>query len=246
MTGLSFERHTDGVIDVVVDRAPDNLMTVEMCAEFADYVAHPPPDIHILRLRARGEVFCLGRERTGAEPAELVAETQTLSDLHWAIRSSSLVSIAEVSGDAAGFGVGLVAACDVAVSIADAHFHFPEVGINLAPALVLAWLPRIVGEREAFWLTASGERITGRRAQQLGLVNDVVNNRDELAKTVADRVSILRAHNPRVHAEIKSMLRAFASLDEERALEHSIHRLVVGALRRKDAPAPSRSDQTDT
>ena len=37
------------------------------------------------------------------------------------------------------------------------RFYFPEVGIGLAPALVLAWLPRLIGERQAFWLTATGE-----------------------------------------------------------------------------------------
>ena len=92
-----------------------------------------------------------------------------------ALRTSPLVTIAEVHGDAAGFGVGLIAACDVAVAVSDAHFWFPEVGIDLAPALVLAWLPRVVGERQAFWLTATGERVAAARAQELGLVNEVVS-----------------------------------------------------------------------
>jgi methylglutaconyl-CoA hydratase len=229
---LRVEPRSDGVLDVVIDRPPDNLLTVDLCAELTELLQHPPAGAHVVVLRAAGEVFCLGRERAGATPADLAFETRVLVALHQALRSSPLVTIAEVHGDAAGFGVGLIAACDVAIAVSDAHFWFPEVGINLAPALVLAWLPRVVGEREAFWLTATGERITASGAREMGLVNEIVSGADGLAKEVAERVAALRARNPRIHSEIKDLLRAFRSLDEDQALELSVDRLVVGALRR--------------
>ena len=237
MAELDVKAVSDGVLEVVVDRPPHNLLTVEMCAELTELLRKPPAGAHILRLRTAGEVFCLGRERAGATPAALVSETRTLVELHKALRTSELVTVAEIRGDAAGFGVGVIAACDVAIAVADAHFSFPEVGINLAPALVLAWLPRVVGERNAFWLTATGERITANHAQEIGLLNEVVSGIDALAKEVAERVAALRARNPRIHSEIKDLLRAFRSLDEDQALEHSIDRLVVGALRRGEPVA---------
>jgi methylglutaconyl-CoA hydratase len=229
---LVFSDPADGVIDVVIDRAPDNLLTVGLCAELTELLLRPPPGTHVVRLRAHGEVFCLGRERAGNTPAELRAETTTLVALHRALRDTQLVTVAEVHGDAAGFGVGLIAACDVAVAVSAASLWFPEVGIDLAPALVLAWLPRIVGERQAFWLTATGEPISATRALELGLLTGVVSSRAALAKDVQARVDTLRTRNPRIHGEIKDMLRAFRSLDEDQALELSIDRLVVGALRR--------------
>lgn len=195
---------------------------------------NPPADAHILRLRAVGEMFCGGRDRAGTDPADLVAETQILAGLHRALRESRLVSIAEVHADAAGFGVGLIAACDVSIAVRGTAFWFPEVGINLAPALVLAWLPRMVGDRDAFWLTATGERISADRAERLGLINEVVDGADALTDAVTGRINTLRAHNPRIHAEIKSMIRTFNALDENQALETSIHRLAVGALRRHE------------
>ena len=190
-------------------------------------------------MRAAGEVFCLGRERAGSTPGDLRSETQTLVRLHRALRTTPLVTIAEVHGDAAGFGVGLLAACDVAVAVSGASMWFPEVGIDLAPALVLAWLPRTVGERQAFWLTATGERISAARAMELGLLNEVVGSPEALAKDVQARVDALRSRNPRVHTEIKDMLRACGPLDEDQALELSVDRLVVGALRRGESAATS-------
>ena len=237
MTDLTISECRDGVVDVVIDRSPDNLMSVEMCSKLTTLATDPPADAHILRLRAVGEIFCGGRDRAGTDPADLVAETRILAGLHRALRESRLVSIAEVHADAAGFGVGLIAACDVSIAVRDAAFWFPEIGINLAPALVLAWLPRMVGERDAFWLTATGERISAERAERLGLINEVVAGEDALTEAVTRRISTLRAHNPRIHAEIKSMIRTFNALDENQALETSIHRLTVGALRRHEGTA---------
>src|ERR1700710_1004749 len=157
MGELVFSSPATGVLEVVIDRPPDNLLTVGLCAELTELLLSPPPGAHVLRLRAAGEVFCLGRERAGSTPGELRAESRTLAGLHRALRDTPLVTIAEVHGDAAGFGVGVLAACDVAVAFSGASLWFPEVGIDLAPALVLAWLPRIVGERQAVWLSAPRE-----------------------------------------------------------------------------------------
>lgn len=226
-----------GVLEVVINRPPDNLLTIELCAELTALLMTPPDGAHVLRLRAAGEVFCLGRERAGSTPGNLRSETQTLVGLHRALRTTPLVTIAEVHGDAAGFGVGLLAACDVAVAVSGASLWFPEIDIDLAPALVLAWLPRIVGERQAFWLTASGERLSAARAQELGLLNAVVSSTAALAEDVQTRIDALRTRNPRIHAEIKDMLRAAGALDENQALELSVDRLVVGALRRGESVA---------
>ena len=235
MGELTVTAPADGVLDVLINRPPDNLLTVEICAELTALLQSPPEGAHVLRLHTGGEVFCLGRERAGSTPGDLRYETRTLVGLHRALRSTTLVTIAEVHGDAAGFGVGLLAACDVAVAVSSASLWFPEVGIDLAPALVLAWLPRIVGERQAFWLTATGERISAPRAMELGLVTDVVDSAAELAKDVQGRIDALRSRNPRIHAEIKEMLRACRALDEDQALELSVDRLVVGALRRGES-----------
>lgn len=234
MSGLTISEPTDGVVHAELNRPPGNLFTVELCRRLAELLESPPEDAHVLRLSALADAFCLGREREGTTPAELRAEVGVLVRLTRALRRTRLVTVAEVQGDAAGFGVGLVAACNVAVAVEGARFSFPEVTIGLAPALVLAWLPRVVGEREAFWLTASGESVAASRAADLGLVNGVVSTAEELRKDVDERIAVLRGHSPRVHAEIKDMIRLFSGLGDDDALDASIDRLVVGSMRRGD------------
>jgi enoyl-CoA hydratase/carnithine racemase len=237
MTGLDISPVHDGIVVAELDRGPDNLWTLADLRELVTFLADPPEDAHVLRLRARGEAFCLGRERGGTStaPGVVRAEAETLVSVQRALRRTRLVTVAEVQGDAAGFGVGMLAACDVAVAVAGARFFFPEVGIGLAPALVLAWLPRLIGEREAFWLTATGEKIPASRALELGLLNAVVASPEELRKDVDERVAALRAGSPRVHADIRDMMRSFAAVGEDAALDMSIDRLVVGSLRRGEA-----------
>jgi methylglutaconyl-CoA hydratase len=232
MSELTIHDPADGVVLVELDRPPGNLFSLELCRRLVSLLDSPPEGAHVLRLRATGDAFCLGRDRGGATPAEVRTEAQVLVDVMRALRRTRLVTVAEVQGDAAGFGVGLVAACDVAVALDTVRFSFPEVGIGLAPALVLAWLPRVVGEREAFWLTATGEPFTAARAVELGLVSSLVSSADELRKHTDERVTALRSRSPRVHADIKDMLRVFAEVGDDAALDVSIDRLVVGSLRR--------------
>src|SRR5690349_9543029 len=101
MAELDVKAVSEGVLEVVVDRPPHNLLTVEMCTELTELLRKPPAGTHVLRLRTAGDVFCLGRERAGATPGDLVSETRTLVELHKALRTSTLVTIAEISGDAA-------------------------------------------------------------------------------------------------------------------------------------------------
>lgn len=232
MSDLTIHPVEDGVIVAELSRPPENLFSIPLCGRLAAVLDDPPEGAHVLRLRATGDVFCLGRDRGGSSPAEVRAEAEALAGLTRSAQRTRLVTVAEVQGDAAGFGVGLVAACDVAVAVRDATFRFPEVGIGLAPALVLAWLPRVVGRRRAFWLTATGEALTADQAMELDLLNEVVDTYEALTGRVDDIVARLRGHSPRVHGDIKDLLRVLGDVGDERALDVAIDRLVVGSLRR--------------
>lgn len=230
--GLTAVRH-GARMTVRLDREHGNLLSLAMCDALAQLLREPPEGVHVLVIEAAGESFCLGRERTAATPEDLPGEVRRLIAVNEALLHTPLVTVARVHGDAAGFGVGLAALADVAVATAEARFGFPEVSIDLAPTLVLAWLARVVGRRQAFWLTATGEKLSGDEAMKAGLVNEVVDDEAALDAAVERRVAALMERSPRVHAEIRSMLRAAADLSEEQAYTLSADRLVLGSLRRR-------------
>lgn len=229
--GLTFDRE-GAVLTARLDAAGGNLMTMDMCDALAAVLTNPPEGVHVLVLAAAGGQFCMGRVRTAATPDDLPEEVRRLVAVNEALASTTLVTVARVQGDAAGFGVGLAALCDVAVATRGARLTFPEVRINLAPALVLAWLPHMVGRRAAFWLTASGAPVSGDDAVRIGLLNEVVDDTDALDSAIADKVEALLAGEHRVHNEIRSMLRSVESLSEQQSYELARDRLVLGSLRR--------------
>lgn len=235
MAGLGLSV-TDGVIDAVIDRGDANLFDGAMCAALTDCLLEPPAGAHVLRLRAVGPNFCLGRDRAATTPDDLRVEVQRLIALNRALGVTRLATVAEVGGDAAGFGVGLAALCHLTIAAPSAGFRFPEVDIDLVPTVVLTWLPRLVGRKQAFALTATGERIDAHRAMALGLITDVAPSDDALSGTVDEAIRQLRKHQPRVHAEISAFLRATADLTEDQANDLALEKLILASMARTSAP----------
>ena len=218
------------VLRATIDRGGENLMSMAMCETLIDLFSTPPPGCHVLHLRAEGPAFCLGRDRGGADVDVLRHQAETLVALNRALAHGQLVTVAEVAGDAAGFGVGLAALSDVCVAGASARFWFPEIELGLAPTVVLAWLPGLVGRREAFRLTATGMRVDGAEAARLGLVTRVAPD-DALAAEVQGEIDALLARPYETHLEIRAFLRDTADLDRATVDRMAVDRLVLASRR---------------
>lgn len=216
------------VITAQIARPPDNLLTLQMCRELTQLLLSPPRAARALVLAAVGPNFCLGRERTAMTPEDIYATASALADLNTALATSRLAVVAQVSGDAAGFGVGLAGLADVAIADAGARFWFPEAEAGLAPALVLTWLSEMLGRRMAFWLTATGQPLDADTAERAGLINQAVPA-DRLAGAVSDAVAMLLKHPPEVCAEIKRDLSTYSPPLGE-ASHQAVERLTLRSL----------------
>jgi methylglutaconyl-CoA hydratase len=131
------------------------------------------PRARVLRMRARGKVFCTGRERAGRDVAAIRRECTRLIELKRALRFSPLISVAEVQGDAFGFGLGLAIVCDFVLVAERAALGFPEMRAGLAPAAIMAYLGEYTLPRFAFPLVLFGDPIDPQRALQIGLISQV-------------------------------------------------------------------------
>jgi enoyl-CoA hydratase/carnithine racemase len=224
--------HRGPVVHVRFGDGGDNLFRFDDCTTLMDLLGDPPADTRILRLRARGDTFCLGREAFPAlEPDAVRASTRTLVRLHEAMAESRLVIVTEVQGAAAGFGVGLIAMADVSIGSPAATFRFPEAEEGFAPSIVLTWLPRVVGERRAFDLTATARTFDAGEAHRIGILTSVASSAERLAADVDAYVDGLLEIAPHVHHDIKRFLDATRDLTRSQALELGADRLAFGALR---------------
>ncbi|HLJ23092.1 MAG TPA: enoyl-CoA hydratase/isomerase family protein [Candidatus Acidoferrales bacterium] len=142
-----------------------------MLAELRRETAQPAA--RVLRLRARGPVFCTGRERAGRDAASIHHESARLIEFKRALRVSPLITVAEVQGDAFGFGFGLAIVCDFVYVAESAALGFPEMHFGLAPAAIMAYLGEYALPRFAFPLVLFGDPIAPQQARQIGLISHV-------------------------------------------------------------------------
>ena len=142
-----------------------------MLTELRREVAHP--SARVLRIRAHGKVFCTGRERAGRDAAAIHHESARLIEFKRALRVSPLISVAEVQGDAFGFGFGLAIVCDFVYVAESAALGFPEMKFGLAPAAIMAYLGEYALPRFAFPLVLFGDPLMPQQALQIGLISHV-------------------------------------------------------------------------
>jgi enoyl-CoA hydratase/carnithine racemase len=173
--GVSIAREGDVLTFTLQNIAQGNQVTGAMFdAMLAELRAQTRrPSARVLRIRARGEVFCTGRERAGRNRQQIRRESARVINFKRALRISPLISVAEVQGDALGFGFGLAIVSDFVLVAENATLGFPEMRSGLAPSAIMAYLGEYTLPRWAFPLVLFGETITPRRALEIGLISQV-------------------------------------------------------------------------
>lgn len=183
----------DGIATLTINRPEKrNALDDPTIARLKDYFAQADADetVRVVVLRGAGDDFCAGgdlsqleRIASGATREENFADAMNLGELFIQMRRARKPSIAMVRGNALAGGAGLASACDIVIAEENATFGYPEVKLGFVPAMVMAMLIRIVGEKKAFELAALGESFSAKEAYRIGLVNQVVTGGELDAKS---------------------------------------------------------------
>ena len=114
-------------------------------------------------------------------------------------------TIACVRGAARGGGVGLVAACDIAIAERGATFRLSEVKLGIIPAMISPFVIAAIGERYAHRYMLSGEVFDSAEAYRTGLVHDICEE-PELNAVVGRMLANLYSSGPLAMAAIKKLI----------------------------------------
>jgi methylglutaconyl-CoA hydratase len=137
--------------------------------------------VRVVLLSADGDDFCAGADLSalnallGADAETQLLDAEALGDVFRVMREMPQVVVAAVRGRALAGGAGLATACDLVIAHEDARFGYPEVRVGFVPAMVMALLRRLIGEKRAFELVATGRLVGAREALELGLVSRVAS-----------------------------------------------------------------------
>lgn len=192
------------VANITLNR-PDryNALNRQMVEELLEVVlaCHEDRAVRAVVLMGAGQAFCAGGDVRG-----FIEHTNTITlhvkrllmSLHSVITCICRMSkpvIASVGGVAAGAGMGLVMACDLAVAAESARFTMAYTKIGATPdASSSYFLPRLVGLRRAMELTFTNRVLTAEEAKEWGLVNRVVPDAELV--TVVDAMANELAAGP--------------------------------------------------
>ncbi len=167
--------------------------------------------VRVIVLSGRGKSFSAGGDidymkRQGAAPrAENLATARGLAEMFRIIATCPRPTIARVNGAAMGGGVGLVAACDIAVASSASIFAASEVRLGLIPSTIAPYVVRAIGPRQASRLFVTGERIDAAHAQRIGLVHEVAEP-DQLDVRLQLIIDNLLAGGPSAQSAAKSLI----------------------------------------
>ncbi len=142
---------------------------------------------------------------------ENVADARKLYGLMSAIRNSAKPVIARVQGAAYGGGVGLIAACDMAVATPNATFAFTETKLGLVPAVISPFVIGKIGAGACRQLFTTAERFDANDALRLGLVNAVAENETELDEWVTLHTKLLAKNAPSAVTHAKQLIDAVST-----------------------------------
>lgn len=173
--------------------------------------------VRVIVLTGDGPAFCSGADLSEQRGDAVAQDSTLLPDVLLQIWESSTPVVARVNGAARGGGVGLVAACDIAVAPRSATFAFSEVHVGVVPAIIAPFVLARVQPRAAAELFLTGARVTAGRAAAVGLLSAAVDDAD-LDGAVDDLVGQLLLGAPEALGIAKDLPRRIAGDQPRRAL----------------------------
>lgn len=168
--------------------------------------------VRAIVLAAEGLAFCAGadlnwmKKMAGYSHAENNADAMALADMLRTIYLCPKPVVARIQGDCYAGGMGLAAACDIAVAVQEANFCLSEVKLGLIPATISPYVIKAMGENAArrYFLTA--ERFSAQEAHRIGFVHEVTTA-DKLDEVVGGIVKALVNNSPNAVKQAKVLVR---------------------------------------
>jgi methylglutaconyl-CoA hydratase len=183
-------------------------------------------EVRCVVLAGNGAAFCAGADLNWMKRMATYTRDENLQDAAGLARMLEALyacpkpTIARVQGDVYAGGIGLVAACDMAVSVDTANYCLSEVKLGLIPATISPYVIRAMGTRAAHRYFLTAERFSAVEALRIGLVHEVVTA-DQLDAKVAELAKSLVQAGPEAVKACKKLLHDVAG-----------HEITPGLVRR--------------
>ena len=183
------------------DNKRRNSLSEEMMAKLTKSLGRASKNdaVRVIVIAGMGPAFCAGHDLKQMSAARNNADKgleyfkevfSACSELMMSITNNPKPVIAEVAGVAAAAGCQLVACCDLAIAGESARFVTPGVNIGLFCSTPMVALSRNVSNKAAMEMLLTGEMVDSKKAEHIGLVNRVVDDKN-LTESTMDMAMVI-------------------------------------------------------
>ncbi|MDF2232127.1 enoyl-CoA hydratase-related protein [Albimonas sp. CAU 1670] len=229
-----------------------NALDAQAKADLAHALRRAAAEARAVVLTGLGEAFCAGHALGDAPRIRELdlgrTQREETRPLLEAMAACPLPILAAVNGIAAGAGLALALAADIAIAAEGASFAVTSSRVGTIPDAGLSfWLPRLVGPARARGLALLGEPISARQAAEWGLIWEAVPDA-AFAERVDARARALAAGPTEGYRLTREALRSglelpwAEQLEREADLQAQAGRtrdFLVGALAEAEGAAPA-------
>jgi enoyl-CoA hydratase len=220
LTTTKMLAHVEDHIGWVTFNNPErrNAVSLEMWQALGDIMTafDADPDVRLVVLRGAGEKsFVAGAdisefEKHRANSEQRYEYAKTSQRGHRSLREFSKPLLAMIRGYCIGGGLVIALACDVRFATPSSRFGVPasKLGLGYDYTGVVA-LARLVGPARTADILYSARQFEAAEAQQMGLINFVVDDAD-LEQRVRDYAATIGANAPLTIRAAKASLQAFS------------------------------------
>ena len=204
-----------------------NTQVVEELSDAIDLVSKTS-EVRLVIFRGAGDVFSVGGDKEWTKAAIGYTEKENeedafaMANMLRKLYEMPQLTLALVHGDARGGGVGLVAACDVAIAIKSVGFCFTDVARGILPATLSPFVIEAIGARWAKALFLTGETFDAGFAEQIGLVQYAVEDEDQMEELAEYIASLAFKAGPSAVANTKQLVADVVAEPIDSSLMHMV------------------------
>ncbi|HCH69296.1 MAG TPA: gamma-carboxygeranoyl-CoA hydratase [Colwellia sp.] len=178
-------------------------------------------DISTMILASNGKSFSAGadlgwmKRMAGYSYEDNLKDANALATMLKALNFLPQTTIAKIQGAAFGGAVGLASCCDIVIASTKASFCLSEVKLGLIPATISPYVVDAIGLKASRRYFQTAERFFADKAQQIGLVDEVVSP-EELTDAVNAMVATLLANGNQARRQAKKLSQdvVFQTIDD--------------------------------
>lgn len=167
-------------------------------------------------LAGNGPAFCAGadlnwmKRMAGYTYEQNLADARALAEMLRILDRMGKPTVARVHGPAFAGGVGLVAACDIAIGTPEAKFCLSEAKLGLSPATISPYVVRAMGARAAHRYFLTAEVFDASEAHRIGLLS-MVSPSEKLDGEIDKLLEHFLQGGPEALDKIKDLIRVVSS-----------------------------------